>query len=105
MGLRKVLLLLTFVAVVSSNAQQPVAKDTLILPSDTTSLSKTVERSYKDTYVFKSNIDALIALQKENNRKQKRAAIIRIALGLGFLGVLIAGLLRRRKKTGTPGSK
>ena len=101
MGLHKVLLLVTFFVVINGNAQQAITKDTLILPSDTTSFSKTTKSLYEGTVQYDSNIESLVALQKENYRKQKRAAIIRIALGLGFLGVLIAGLLRRRKKDST----
>ena len=44
------------------------------------------------------NIQSLVRLQKENNARQKKAAISRIAIGLGLLVVLAVGLLRRRKK-------
>lgn len=44
------------------------------------------------------NGEAFLQLMKENNAKQKRAAMIRIAIGVGFLIILIIGLMRRRKK-------
>ncbi len=43
------------------------------------------------------NIEALLSIQKKNKAKQKKAAIIRIAIGVGFLIILIIGLKRRRK--------
>lgn len=43
------------------------------------------------------NMDGILQLQKENREKQKRAAMIRIAIGAGFLAVLVIGLRRRRK--------
>ena len=46
----------------------------------------------------KQNMDYILNLQKERKAKQKKAAIIRIAIGLGFLVLLIIGLRRRRKK-------
>ncbi|MEO7983452.1 MAG: hypothetical protein ABI688_05150 [Bacteroidota bacterium] len=44
------------------------------------------------------NIESIMSYQKEQRAKQKKAAIIRIVIGLAFLGVLIVGLSRRRKK-------
>jgi hypothetical protein len=46
---------------------------------------------------FSSNIGSLMQLQKEQKARQKRAAIIRIAIGVGLLAVLIIGLRRKRK--------
>ncbi|MBK6937811.1 MAG: hypothetical protein IPH18_13665 [Chitinophagaceae bacterium] len=93
-------LILTVALQAIAQQTKPAVNDSLLLPSDTNSFSKTADTGYTiiPAPVFDSNIDALIVLQKENNRKQRRAAIIRIALGLGFLVVLVVGLLRRRKK-------
>ena len=44
------------------------------------------------------NLDAFMAMQKEREAKQKKAMWIRLGLGVFFLGVLIFGLMRRRKK-------
>jgi hypothetical protein len=43
------------------------------------------------------NMDGILQLQKEQKAKQKKAAMIRIAIGLAFLAVLIIGLRRRKK--------
>ncbi|HQW43921.1 MAG: hypothetical protein IPP02_03395 [Chitinophagaceae bacterium] len=43
------------------------------------------------------NMDGILQLQKERNAKQKKAAIIRIGIGVAFLIVLIIGLRRRKK--------
>ena len=45
------------------------------------------------------NLDAFLLMQKENEAKQKKAMWIRLGLGVLFLGVLIFGLMRRKKKT------
>jgi len=41
------------------------------------------------------NMNGLLQLQKEQNARQKKAAIIRIAIGVGLLAVLIIGWRRR----------
>ena len=43
------------------------------------------------------NVDGILQLQKDNKAKQKKAAMIRIAIGLAFLALLIIGLRRRKK--------
>ena len=43
------------------------------------------------------SIDYFVRMQNERKAKQKKQAIIRIAIGAGFLVILIIGLLRRRK--------
>ena len=43
------------------------------------------------------NFDGILQLQKEKKAKQKKAAMIRIAIGLALLAVLIIGLRRRKK--------
>ena len=45
------------------------------------------------------NLNEFVQMQKENDAKAKKAMWIRLGLGVFFLGVLIFGLLRRRKKT------
>src|SRR5258706_3738070 len=47
------------------------------------------------------NNNYLLELQKEQRAKQKRGAIIRIAIGIGFLIILIIGLRRKGKKRDT----
>jgi len=44
------------------------------------------------------NVDGILQLQKENKAKQKKATMIRIAIGVCFLALLIVGMNRRRKK-------
>ena len=44
------------------------------------------------------NFDWILQLQKEQRAKQKKAAIIRIAIGIGLLVVLVIGLRRKGKK-------
>lgn len=43
------------------------------------------------------NLNAIVELQRDRRAKQKKAAIIQIALGVGFLIILFIGLARRRK--------
>lgn len=45
-----------------------------------------------------NGLNDLIELQRKNESKQKRNAFIRIGIGLLFLAVLIAGLIRRKRK-------
>lgn len=42
-------------------------------------------------------LDSFLRMQKEREEKQKKAMWIRLGIGVLFLGVLIFGLLRRRK--------
>ena len=44
------------------------------------------------------NLDSFMAMQRENEAKAKKAMWIRLGLGVLFLGVLIFGLMRKRKK-------
>ena len=43
------------------------------------------------------NLDAFMAMQREREAKQKKAMWIRLGLGVLFLGVLIFGVMRRKK--------
>jgi hypothetical protein len=58
---------------------------------------KTV-RPYEEQKQWESNLDALIQIQKEQRARQKRAAIIRIGIGIALFIVLLVGLNRRRGK-------
>jgi Tfp pilus assembly protein PilN len=44
------------------------------------------------------NLNSFVKSMQERDRKQKRAMWMRLGLGVLMLGVLIFGLLRRRKK-------
>lgn len=44
------------------------------------------------------NVNYLLNLQKERKAKQKRNAIIQIAIGLGFLIILVIGWRRKSRK-------
>ncbi len=44
------------------------------------------------------NLDQFMAMQREREAKQKRSNWIRLGIGVLFLGVLIFGWMRRRKK-------
>lgn len=108
MGLRRVILLAAIVASLNSYAQQPDAKNSFSVSADSLAADTVLAAPAADAEVKQmvdNGISQLVAIQKDNERKQKRGAIIRIALGLGFLGVLIAGLLRRRKKPGNPAAE
>jgi hypothetical protein len=48
-----------------------------------------------------NNVRNLLELSKtldERRAKEKRAALLRIGIGAGFLVILVIGLMRRRKK-------
>ena len=61
--------------------------DTAIQFSDGSRASENISR----------NVDGILQLQKEQRAKQKRAAWIRISIGIILLGVLVVGLRRRKK--------
>ncbi|MEI2739839.1 MAG: hypothetical protein V9F01_13780 [Chitinophagaceae bacterium] len=46
---------------------------------------------------FSRSMNYILELQKERKARQKKAAIIRIAIGAAFLIILIIGLRRRKK--------
>ena len=46
------------------------------------------------------NLDEFVRLQREQEAKQKKAMWLRLGLGVFFLGVLVFGLMRKRKKKG-----
>ena len=72
--------------------QIKVKTDSLIsntLPVDTMQIRREVN----------NGMDTYLEMSRERASRQKRNAIIRIGVGLGFLALLIVGLSRRRKKT------
>ena len=46
------------------------------------------------------NMQYITDLQKKRREKQKKSAIIRIAIGVGFLILLVVGLSRKKKAAG-----
>jgi hypothetical protein len=44
------------------------------------------------------NLDGLVSMMKEREQKQKQGMWLRLGFGILMLGVLIFGLLRKRKK-------
>ena len=45
------------------------------------------------------NLNSFMEMQRENDAKAKKAMWLRLGLGVFFLGVLVFGLMRKRKKT------
>ena len=43
------------------------------------------------------NFDGILQLQKEQKARQKKAAMVRIGIGIGFLVLLVIGLRRKKK--------
>ncbi len=73
----------------------------LILPppeqTDTVIKIEPIEDPYMDSASMNRNMNNILALQKERRAKEKKGAIIRIAIGAGFLVLLVIGLMRRRR--------
>ena len=54
---------------------------------------------YKQTQEnISRSMEGILQIQKEHRAKQKKDAIVRIAIGLAFLILLVIGLKRKRKK-------
>jgi len=47
------------------------------------------------------NLDGLVSMMKEREQKQKQAMWLRLGFGMLMLGVLVFGLVRKRKKKDT----
>jgi len=62
-------------------------------------IAKAVD-SQQVTINVQNNVNQLLEIQKENKDRQRRAAITRMAIGAAFLALLVAGLMKRRKKQG-----
>jgi parvulin-like peptidyl-prolyl isomerase len=62
---------------------------------------KTMDSVYNhlETEQNNRNMDMFLQMQREQQAKQKKEALLRIGLGVLFLGVLVFGLMRRRKKS------
>lgn len=81
---------------------KPVNSDSIIktLQKRRDSISNVIYKS--DTHLQRiqnqNNINYFVKLQKENRERQKKAAMLRIAIGVSLLVLLIVGLRRRRKK-------
>lgn len=103
--MRQLLLAIFLVFSVTVFAQK---KDSLSI--DTTSLSalnRSIDssmKSYTDSInkqmieqQTQQSIDFFVRMQKERKEKEKKQAIIRIAIGVVFLAVFIVGIRRRRK--------
>ena len=54
--------------------------------------------SIRQVTEVKRNAEEIVSLQKQNRQHQKKAAITRIAIGVGFLALLVLGLMRRKRK-------
>ncbi len=96
--MRIVFLAILFFIAADTDAQK---MDTLVPRAVDTPVSKVeqpVER--KSTIDDSANYDfrPLLELQRQNEKKQKKGAIIRIAIGVGLLVILIIGLMRRKKE-------
>ncbi len=61
------------------------------------SVEKTLREVKAEENIGK-NVETLLKLNEENKAKQKKAAMIRIGIGVALLALLIVGLLRRRAK-------
>ena len=63
------------------------------------SIAKAIDSQQVSVNV-QNNVNQLLEIQKENKDRKRRAAITRLAIGAGFLALLVIGLMRRRKKQG-----
>jgi hypothetical protein len=113
--MRKIALLLFLLPVYNAGAQTAVEKNGGLkkqLIADSTVMQKLQEirdsailqQAVPDAEEIKESVSrnagTILEFQREREAKQKKAAMIRIAIGLGFLAILVIGLLRRRKKQG-----
>jgi uncharacterized protein YxeA len=92
--------LLISVMVSSQDTIPPFRSDSV---SDTIKQTDSLFKKQQDENLQRSpeqnnqNSDAFLKEQKERDKKQKQQIYLRIAMGIFFLILLIAGLLRRRK--------
>jgi hypothetical protein len=104
--MRKLLLLLVlFISVegsaqpgdtVSSNIDSTLIKLQKFEDSMLTTIPRIDSNEIKEN--FDRNISGILEMQKNRRVKEKRAAMIRIAIGVAFLIVLIIGLRRKTVK-------
>jgi len=82
----------------SVNPPVPADKDNATYkPIDTIIIGNSHEDSLRRAEAFSRNIEGLVRIQHENRSRQKKAAIIRIVVGIGFLVILVIGLMRKRR--------
>jgi NhaP-type Na+/H+ or K+/H+ antiporter len=103
--MRKLLLSLLLIFSVSFFGQKKdsLSIDTASLSAISRSLDSSFQR-YTDSVnkemikqQTQQSIDFFRQMQQERNAKEKRNAIIRLAMGLVLIAVFIAGILRKRK--------
>ena len=90
------------------NKEKKQVRTKLVIDSAATiqlkEFSDSIEKAQKDIVntqmdeSLRRGNDYFLQLQQERGAKEKKAAMIRIGIGIFFLAVLIIGLLRRRKK-------
>lgn len=95
--------LLVFSITLFGQKKDSLSIDTASLSAINRSIDSSI-KSYTDSInkqmierQTQQSIDFFVQMQKERKAKEKRDAIIRIAIGLVFLVVFIVGILRRRK--------
>lgn len=74
--------------------------DSLVPPVTDTTVNKVEMRAERKPVVndgTNNDFRPLLELQKQNEKKQKKGAIIRIGIGVGLLVLLIIGLMRKKK--------
>ncbi|MBL0145544.1 MAG: hypothetical protein IPP48_07085 [Chitinophagaceae bacterium] len=59
---------------------------------------KQMQDSTAQAIYFKNNNNALLALVHENKKIKMKSALTNIAIGIGFLAILVIGLLRKPKQ-------
>ena len=107
--MRRILLFLFISLCLVSSGQVPIKTDTTFLTADSVaaeirrrqdSLNEAYQKEEAARFVENNskNLDYFVRLQKEQQAKQKRNAIVRISIGVVLLIVLFIGLRRRSKK-------
>jgi hypothetical protein len=69
-----------------------------IPPADTIVAMDTAAPPQEYNNDFAKGLNDLVRIQEQRRAKEKKAAMIRIGIGVAFLVVLVIGLSRRRKK-------
>lgn len=87
--MRKFLTLVLFMGLLSAHAQLGDSINP-VRPDSATTIVSPINMD--------QNIRGLLALQQEQRARQKKQAIIRIAIGVGMLVILVIGLSRKKRK-------
>jgi hypothetical protein len=91
--MKKILYILLLAVLICNStpslAQEPAPADTLITPTVITPVNQ---------QEISSGLESLMRYQEERRAKEKKAAMIRIGIGVALLIVLVIGLSRRKKK-------